>query len=165
MPSRVGKDQGRVKELLGMLNYLGAPFGSEEWRMLQYGLVNVHHTVREDGALVRTERGEAEKNDLPNLTSGPRPFYYPDVPGPEPVLFMQRMFQDHLAVGVDDPTLGLYSATADAKKAELAQLQADRLAAVVTGREPLSAWDQFVKDWRSRGGDQIRKEYQDALKG
>jgi len=33
----------------------------------------------------------------------------------------------------------------------------------VAGRDPLSAYDDWVKSWKSRGGDQIRKEYQDAL--
>jgi putative aldouronate transport system substrate-binding protein len=165
LPARVGRDPERVKELLRVLNYLGAPFGSEEWRMLQYGIEGVHHTLRADGALVRNDKGEAEKNDLPNLTSGPRPFYFPDVPGPEPARSQQKIFQDHLAVGVDDPTIGLNSPTLDSKGAELTMLQADRTVAIVTGREPLAAWDQFVKDWRSRGGDMIRKEFEADLKG
>ena len=36
---------------------------------------------------------------------------------------------------------------------------------IITGREPLSAFDAFVNDWRSRGGDQMRKEFEPELKG
>ncbi len=48
--------------------------------------------------------------------------------------------------------------------AELSQLRIDRLNAIISGREPLSAFDGYVKDWRSRGGDQIRKEFEAELK-
>ena len=43
-------------------------------------------------------------------------------------------------------------------------LTQDRMIAVITGRDPLSAFDTFVKDWRSRGGDQMRKEFEQELK-
>jgi hypothetical protein len=31
------------------------------------------------------------------------------------------------------------------------------------GRRPLSDLDQVINDWRTRGGDKIRGEFQDAL--
>jgi len=37
--------------------------------------------------------------------------------------------------------------------------------AIVTGRQPLTALDTYIKDWKSRGGDMIRQEYQQSLKG
>ena len=69
-----------------------------------------------------------------------------------------------MAHSAANPTYGLYSPTAIAKGAELTQLTTDRMVAIITGRDPFSAFDQFVKDWRSRGGDQARKEYEQALK-
>jgi putative aldouronate transport system substrate-binding protein len=33
---------------------------------------------------------------------------------------------------------------------------------IVTGRAPLSDFDQVVSDWRSAGGEQMRAEYQQA---
>jgi putative aldouronate transport system substrate-binding protein len=64
--------------------------------------------------------------------------------------------------GAEDLCLS-HSSTAVARGGELGQLRTDRLISFVTGREPLSAWDQFVRDWRGRGGEQIRKEYEEAL--
>ncbi len=34
---------------------------------------------------------------------------------------------------------------------------------IVVGRRPLSDSDQLVKDYLTNGGEQIRKEFQDAI--
>ena len=34
---------------------------------------------------------------------------------------------------------------------------------VVTGRRPLTDYDQIVKDWLNNGGEQIRTEYQQSM--
>jgi putative aldouronate transport system substrate-binding protein len=34
---------------------------------------------------------------------------------------------------------------------------------IVVGRQPLSAFDQAVKDWQDHGGNQIRREFQQAI--
>src|SRR3954454_22226130 len=38
IPSKVGKDAERAKELLRILDYFAAPFGSEEWLFLKNGI-------------------------------------------------------------------------------------------------------------------------------
>ena len=39
----------------------------------------------------------------------------------------------------------------------------DGITDLVLGRRPLSDYDQLVKDWQTNGGEQIRKEFMDAL--
>ena len=39
----------------------------------------------------------------------------------------------------------------------------DGITDIVAGRRPIADYDQLVKDWQSGGGEQIRKELQDAL--
>ena len=51
------------------------------------------------------------------------------------------------------------------KAAELNQFGFDSVTAIITGRQPLSAFDDAIKEWKSRGGDQIRQEFEQALKG
>lgn len=111
---------------------------------------------------MRTDQGNADIGDLPSVTTNPAIFYYSDTPDAGP--YLQGVTKDLLAVGIDNPTFGVFSPTDAAKTGELTQLIRDRLTSIVTGRDPLSAFDAWIKDWRSRGGDQIRKEYQDALK-
>lgn len=161
--SRAGRDRGRVKELLRVLDWWAAPFGSEEYTFLNFGLKDVHHTIRPDGAVQLTDAGRAEIAEIPLLANSPPVFYYPDTPEDGP--YLQGVIRQMLATAADNPVETLYSVTNTQKNAELGQLQRDRLTDIIVGREPLTALDQYVKDWRSRGGDMIRKEYQDALKG
>jgi len=143
------------------LNYFAAPFGSEEWRFMNFGLEGVHHTIVDERPIL-TDLGKAERGTgtLTGLTNLPPVAFY-DVPGNAE--YMRQLQQKLLAIGVDNPTWGYYAPTVASKSAELAQLETDRRLAIITGREPLSAWDSFITDWRSRSGDQIRSEFQAAL--
>ncbi len=164
IPAKVGRDRERTRELLRIADYLAAPFGSEEYNFLQFGLEGVHHTVEPDGRRVRTDKGKTERGDLVYLLAPDEvaAFFYPEMPGEAE--YAQNLAKEMLAVGVENPTLTLYSPTNTAKATELNQLGRDRITAIVTGREPLGALDGYVKEWRSRGGDEIRKEYEQALK-
>ncbi len=162
IPIKVGRDQERVKELLRIVDYFAAPFGSEERIFLDNGIEGVHHAVSADGTRVRNDLGLADISDLPTL-AGSLTTYYSIIPGDAKEL--QDATRDLVALGQENPALGLYSPTEASKGGELNQLRIDRIGAIVTGRSPLSAIDDLARDWRSRGGDQIRKEYQDALRG
>jgi putative aldouronate transport system substrate-binding protein len=163
IPATVGKDTERVKELLRIVDYCTAPFGSEEYTFLRWGLPGVHYDLQ-NGAPIQNDRG---KTEIGALSSGigrrNDVFYFPDAP--DDARLMQQWCKDQLAFGIDNPTYGLYSPTAIAKNAELQTLTNDRMVGIITGREQLSSFDAFVNDWRGRGGDQMRKEYEQELKG
>ena len=169
IPAKVGRDKERVKELLRLLNYFAAPIGSEENTFLAYGLENVHFTYK-NGLPVKNDLGKAEIGTvsgtqgvvLAGLTNPPQVALY-DEPGDAEE--MQKLQANLLSTGIDNPTWGYYSPTAAMSSAILAQLRADALASVVTGRSPLASWNDTVRDWRSRGGDMMRKEYEAAIKG
>jgi putative aldouronate transport system substrate-binding protein len=65
--------------------------------------------------------------------------------------------------GVQDPTVGLYSATNSSLGIKLTQPFTDGLTEIIRGTRPLSDLDSLVSDWRSNGGDKIRDEFQQAL--
>jgi putative aldouronate transport system substrate-binding protein len=163
IPANVGKDTGRLEELLRIIDYCQAPFGSEEYTFLRWGLEGVHYDMQ-NGAPIQNDRG---KTEIGALSSGigrrNDVFYFPDAP--DDARLMQQWCKDQLAFGIDNPAYGLYSPTAIAKNAELQTLTNDRMVGIITGREQLSSFDAFVNDWRSRGGDQMRKEYEQELKG
>jgi putative aldouronate transport system substrate-binding protein len=163
IPASVGKDQNRVQELLRILDYLAAPFGSEEWHFLNYGVEGVDYKEDAKGIPVRTDQGNSERGDLVYVM-GPMPYlYYPQTP--EVAAQAQQIAYGIIKIGQDDLTWPLYSPTFVSKSAELRQFGFDSITAIITGRQPLSALDTYIKDWKSRGGDQIRKEYEQALKG
>ena len=34
---------------------------------------------------------------------------------------------------------------------------------IITGRKPLSTWKDAVRDWKQKGGDNIRSEYEESF--
>lgn len=157
IPSPSGQDEGRLQELLRITNYLAAPFGSEEFTFLQYGIEGVHHNVEDSGARVLTEAGEQEIVGLG--LGGLNMLYNPDR---EAAREVQDMMHEHVKLGVFAPTEGLYSQTAAEKSGELNQFYFDNKIAICTGQKSVADLDTWISDWKSRGGDQIRKEYEEA---
>ncbi len=65
-------------------------------------------------------------------------------------------------IGIDDPSANLFSPTAINKSSTIGQIVKDGLASIVTGRDDISKLDGMISDWKNRGGDDIRKEYEEA---
>jgi putative aldouronate transport system substrate-binding protein len=153
----------RIKELLRVFDYLAAPFGSVENVQNRYGVKDVHYTLDPNGTPVVTQQGMA---DLPangpwNLLGQP-PVFYSETHSAEYGRAMYDSARVAIAAGMDDPTVGLYSATDASKRVTLARMISDKQAAIIFGRSSIAEWDQLVKDWRAGGGDQARTEYQQA---
>jgi len=163
IPAKEGKDLERVKELLRILDYFSAPFGSEEYNFLTFGIAGIHHTVQPDGTRILNDRGRAEIGELGTIVVPPPVFSYPSDPGD--AQYLQATAARIAALGIDNPALTAFSPTNAVKSAELNQLGADRITAIITGRDPLTALDAYIKDWKARGGDQIRKEFEQDISG
>ena len=151
----------RVKELLRILNFLAAPFGSQESLLLEYGVKNIDFTFDARNNPVKTDQGRADTNVMWQYLAWRSPvLYYPADPEFAKVAYAdtQSMLPGLLA----DPSLGLYSSTDRSKGGALIQSFSDGLGPIVTGGRPLSDFDQVLKDWQRAGGDQMRQEYQQA---
>jgi putative aldouronate transport system substrate-binding protein len=151
----------RVKELLRILNYLAAPFGSRESLLLEYGLEGTHFEYDPQGNPIKTDKGRADLNVMwQYLAVRPPVLFYPQDPDFAGVAYADA--QAMVPALVPDPSLGLYSRTDRGRGGALIQQLSDGLLPIVTGRSPLSDFDQVLKDWRSSGGDQMRTEYEQA---
>jgi putative aldouronate transport system substrate-binding protein len=91
----------------------------------------------------------------------PRPLFNPL--DPEFARVIQNDDKVMAQVGVSDPSIGLYSNTNANKGNDLNQAMLDGITEIVKGTQPLSSFDQLVRDWRTNGGDQIRAELEQAL--
>ena len=153
----------RIKELLRVMDYLAAPFGTQEDLLLQYGLPDVHYTLDANGKLTINDKSNADANyvNWKYIMQHPQVMYVPDIPGYGKAEYEAEHFL--IPAGVADPTLGLYSPTLGAKGASLNRTMIDGITDIVAGRKPIAEYDQMVKDWQTNGGDQIRKELLDAL--
>lgn len=151
----------RIDEILNIFDYCAAPFGSEQWQFLNFGIKNQDWKPGSNGARVPTKTGQREL--LPTGYIGAPPYYLYDSEYPEVTQIMYAFTKEAVPQGVNDPTITLYSATAASKGASLARLVNDRVVSIVSGRSAMSDLTTLIADWKSQGGDQIRKEYEAAL--
>jgi putative aldouronate transport system substrate-binding protein len=153
----------RTREMLRILNWLAAPFGSAEDLLLSFGVEGPDYKLDEKGNPVLTERGNPDANYLPFKYVAQRAsvLYLPDIPDYTSVLVEAE--KQLLPLGVADPTVGYVSPTAVRQGVVLNQTFMDGVRDIVVGRRPFADYDGLVNDWRSGGGDTMRKELQDAL--
>lgn len=153
----------RVKELLGILNYIAAPFGSHEHLLMHYGVKDIDYTLDDKGNPALTAKGKADYNmPWPYITQPPPALYYANdnkYPG------LMQGFEKSINPNVQlDPTLGLFSPTFASKQVDLTtNVISPGINDIVKGNQPLSAFDQVLKDWKAKGGDQMRGEFESAL--
>jgi putative aldouronate transport system substrate-binding protein len=153
----------RIKEILGILDFLAAPFGSQEDLLLQYGVQGVDWSGETSGKIVLNERSNVDANyvNWKYLMQHPQVMYAPDLPGYARAAYdAEHML---LPAGVTDPTWGLYSPTLGSKGPIINRAAVDGVTDIVAGRRPLSDFGGIVQDWLSNGGEQIRKELTDAM--
>jgi putative aldouronate transport system substrate-binding protein len=153
----------RIKQVLGVLNYLAAPFGSSEYLNLWYGQQGTDFEFDTQGNPVYTKAGQNNVQYIAwqTIISPPAVLFDGLDPGFVKVAHPIETAAHELAI--TDPTVGLYSPTHATKGASLTQAMTDGVNEVLFGRAPVSSLDNVVKTWRTNGGDQIRSEFEDAF--
>jgi putative aldouronate transport system substrate-binding protein len=152
----------RIKELLGVLNYLAAPVGTKEALLLQYGVEGPDFTRDGNGNPVPTTQGLAD-TVVPWKNIGGPPDYLFSATSQEYVPLTYQTQKEHFAQTVPNAAVGLYSPTDASKGTGLRTTFMDKLYDILFGRQPVSSFDDVVKDWRTNGGDTIRAEYEKAF--
>ena len=141
----------RIKEVLRVLNFIAAPFGSQEHLLIRYGVRGTDYNLDDNGNPVLTDQGKTDMNFIwPYIVSPAVVLYYPKAS--EFPQVMQDGEKAMLAAGVEDPTIGLYSPTDVSRGPGLNQGFIEGVADIVVGRRPMSDFDQLVKDWASTPG-------------
>ncbi|HEU0164122.1 MAG TPA: hypothetical protein VFQ54_03700 [Thermomicrobiales bacterium] len=163
IPAKIGKDEDRVQELLRILDYLASPFGSVEQVFLANGIEGVHWNFDANGNRIVNDKGRSERSDLVYLMGSVQVLYYPE--DPKIGLQVQKDLKSAATLGIDDPTLVLFSQTNVDNGPQLNQLGTDSISSIVTGRASVDSLSDVIDQWKSQGGDQIRNEFQEALQG
>jgi putative aldouronate transport system substrate-binding protein len=151
----------RVKELLGVLNYVTAPVGTTEALLMQYGIEGPDFTRDANGNPVPTQQG---LNDLivPWKNIGGPPDYLFSSNSADFVPYTYQAQKEHFAQTLPNAAIGLYSATDSSRGITLKTTFTDKMNDILFGRSPVSGFDDLVTEWRSNGGDTIRAEYEQA---
>jgi putative aldouronate transport system substrate-binding protein len=166
MSSEAARDPKRVKELLGICNFWAAPYGTKEALFVGSGIEGYNYTFGAGHAVVQKDDAQA----LTNLQG----LYWLGASAPSYIVLdaANAKRKDNLLTTLEtltkaaktDPTVGLFSQTQLTKSAQLTSLHDDWRTKIVTGREPLSAIKEWRSQWKSGGGDQIRTEFEKALR-
>jgi putative aldouronate transport system substrate-binding protein len=159
--AKAAQDEDRLHELLRVINYLVAPFGSEEYNFLVYGEPGVHSEELPEGGFSLTEQGTADRSALVYPFLSENYFYYAGMP--EETILAQKHNEAMAKVAIANPTAGLFSETLGEKGAELNQYTNDTYTEIVTGRAGIDKLDEMISQWKERGGDQIRQELEDKI--
>ncbi|HEU0169070.1 MAG TPA: hypothetical protein VFS62_14935 [Chloroflexota bacterium] len=155
----------RIKMLLKLLDYIAAPFGSDEYLLINYGVKDRDWTYDDKGNPNTTKDAQtdfgAPASWLATLTgryqvlagTGGDPDYGKRTQG----------FQKILApMAVEDASLGLFSPTQASKGVPLIQPFGDGITDIVAGRRPASDLPSLIDGWKKAGGDQVRAEFEKA---
>ncbi|OIV38040.1 hypothetical protein BIV57_07845 [Mangrovactinospora gilvigrisea] len=154
-------DDAKVEKLLGVANFMAAPFGSKEYQLIYFGVAGTDYKPDAKGNPILTAKGTSDTAVPWKYLAGPSyPIYDPT--DPDGARMVYEALKYSLPKGIMDPTTGLYSPTDGKKGLTIGQTVTDALTDIVAGRRPMGDYDKIVSTWRSQGGDQIRKEYQQA---
>lgn len=161
IPSTI-KSEKRIVELLKIMDFMAGPLGSEEFNFMYYGIEGqMFNWV--DGAPVHVTNGNQNWPNGLNYLCGCTEINYFFANQPGEAQLMQNWQAKQIDYSIEDPSQGLYSPTWVQQGANLIQMQQNAYNSIVVGNEPLSYIDQVISEWKSQGGDQVRKEFQKAL--
>lgn len=153
----------RIKELLRIMNFLAAPFGSQEDLLLSYGLKDQDYTLDAKGNPAPTPEGISRASYVPWRYIAQHPYvnYQADLPGFARAAYDAQ--QTLMPLGVSDPTDGYFSATAWGKGQTADVHFQDGVIDIILGRRQLSEYDDLVKAWQTEAGETVRKEFMDSM--
>ncbi len=154
----------RIREILRIIDWLAVPFGSEEDMLLHYGIADQDYKLDAKGNPIPSQDGLMRAGYVPWQYLGQRPYvqYQPDLPDYASISF--DVEQKLVNLGILDPTVQYYSKTQYSSPGIQAQKTfSDAINEIILGHRPMSDFDGLVGTWRSSAGDQIRKEFLDAI--
>ena len=159
----------RIKMLLRICDWLAAPFGSEERIPVRWGVQDVDFTFDEQGNPRPTKQGLAEVIISWQYQGPVGQVAYDPVMSEDFARTVNGWEQAAMAVGVADPTIGLYSPTDAAQGSVLRQAIYDGVTQIVLGRGALWISINCSRTGRPRGRQdawRIRtgvRDHQDCL--
>ncbi|MFI7063074.1 ABC transporter substrate-binding protein [Kribbella sp. NPDC050124] len=156
-----GLGEARIKELLGVLNYTAAPFGTEENQLYMYGEEGKHYTKQPSGAPKLTPLGQKEVSQTYIFLGGrPAAITQSEYPG-----YVESMsaWQNAAAKVQQKSLFDGIRVEQPAKMAALNQPFDDALQDIFRGRRPVSELKTAVKQWQTNGGNEGRDFYAKVL--
>ncbi|GAA3588700.1 sugar ABC transporter substrate-binding protein [Kribbella ginsengisoli] len=158
-------DEGRIRELLALVNYLSAPFGTKEYLQKNFGTAGQQYTLDAKKNPVLNAAGNQQAPGLVSalqiMTAPESVIFNPAFP--EDTKKIHGTEQELLKYAMRNPTAGTYSDTSSKVGTKLTAAFRDTIVDIVTGRQKMDAYDGALKRWKSGGGDKMRGEFEAVL--
>lgn len=158
-------DEGRIRELLALVNYLSAPFGTKEYLQKNFGTAGQQYNLDGQKNPVLTSAGNQQAPGLVSalqiMTAPESVIFNPAFP--EDTKKIHATEQKLLEFAMRNPTAGTYSDTSSKVGPKLTEAFRDTIVDIVTGRQKIGAYDEALKRWKSGGGDKMRGEFEAVL--
>nr|MDT0662969.1 extracellular solute-binding protein [Micromonospora sp. DSM 115978] len=152
----------RVEELLRVINWCSAPFGTKEFDVREYGVEGQHHT-RDANGPAKIDLGFKEIQNQYFFISGRSPVIQPTPQTPNFVQDMLGYSNTTVKFLETDPWDGLKMEMPAAYKANQVPTE-EKITDLLRGRRPLTDLDGIIQEWRtSGGGDEARNFLAKAL--
>jgi putative aldouronate transport system substrate-binding protein len=157
-----GLGAARTEELLRVLDWCAAPFGSQEYELCNYGVEGQHFTRGRDQSPIPNELGRREicNQYVPLGGRCPVVVQSDDVPG-----FVNDLIaysQATAPFAEEDPFVGI-KVQLPPRYAKNILLTEDKMTDIQRGRRALSELQGIVAEWRATGGDECRAFLEQTL--
>ena len=163
-------DEKRVRMLLGILDYLAAPYGTKEREFVEFGTEGADFTYDAKGFPQRTKKGKQQveglHSGLSTATIAPfvlQPSLFPGTEGPQDVRTIYEVEEKLTATAVANPTVGHYSDAYTEHYGRMSTEATDLVNDIVSGRKKISEWKPFWSEWHSKGLDRMAGEFQKSI--
>ncbi|MET8385410.1 extracellular solute-binding protein [Streptosporangium canum] len=156
-----GLPKERVEEILSILNWTAAPFGTEEYELANFGVEGRHFTRGANGIPELTDLGRKEVAYTYGFLGG-RPLYvdwsYPDA------VKLNLEWQNATFPFIEKAPFDGIRIQRPSKYSGLQIPTEDKFTDIMRGRRPVGDARQIVAEWRRDGGDEARDFYLKVLR-
>ncbi|GGM07847.1 MULTISPECIES: extracellular solute-binding protein [Micromonospora] len=152
----------RVQELLRVMNWCAAPFGSREFELREYGVQGTHFTRGADGTPASTEQFRKEFAGQVNGLAGRPPVKIRRSDAPTYVQEYIEYHKKFIGLRETDLFAGI-KLELPANWSKQLQPTDDKIRDILRGRRPLTDMAQVTKEFLSGGGEEGRAFHEKAL--
>jgi putative aldouronate transport system substrate-binding protein len=156
-----GLGKERVEELLRIIDWCSAPFGTNEFLLRENGAAGDHYNMTPEGPS-KTDLGFKEIANQYFFISGRRPVGTPAPDTPDWPAESMAFNNASVVFREEDPWAGIKLELPADYKANLIPIE-DQFTDVVRGRRPVSDAASIVEEWRANGGEAARELLAQAL--
>ncbi|OYN89493.1 type 2 periplasmic-binding domain-containing protein [Parenemella sanctibonifatiensis] len=159
-------EETRLQELLGVLNAMASPFGTEEMLVNYYGVEGVHYEFDDNGNPINNQLATDEYIAAFTYMGVPYSAHL-YTPGEADLTDTQADYLKEVQpLAVENPADGLYSEAAATDGAAAQRDLLDAIREIIQGRRDMSTWENAVSDYMSAAGnkaaEQLAAAYQEA---